>query len=239
MKNICRNCGSEFVVVKDGKMYCQSCGSSFEIEKKEEPAPVQPVTPGKFDRMFKQVVSIQAVVNDTVKVGTAFFISSKYALTNAHVLFGDDDVKASSIIGKNYEGDKTFNFEIVDLDMDLDIALLESKNLSSFHFCNLSEKVSNGETVYALGNSKGEGLCVVNGLVSDKNRIVDGIPYIMCSALVTNGNSGGPLYNQFGFVIGMISMSTPDVAMMNYALPAKAMNLFLSKVKNTKGLPVY
>ena len=238
MKNICRNCGSEDVIVKDGKIYCPYCGSSFEIEKKQE-VPSQSEDSSKIDKMFKKVVSIHALCGEATKAGTAFFISSKYALTNAHVLFGEDDVKASSIVGKNYEGNKTYDFEIVDLDMDLDIALLESKNFSAFNFCVLTELVNNGEEVFAIGNSKGEGLCVVNGLVSDKNRIVDGIPYIMCSTLVTNGNSGGPLYNSRGFVVGMISMSTPDVAMMNYALPAKAMNLFLSRVKNNKGIPVF
>lgn len=238
MGNVCRNCGSNDVIVKDGKIYCQCCGQVFDVVKKVTPVKVEATGSPKISKMFKQTVSIKAVVDSTAKVGTAFFISSKYALTNAHVLF-ENDVKATSIIGINYEGNKTFDFEIVDLDMELDIALLESKNISSFNFCSLSEMVDNGDKVYALGNSKGEGLCVVDGLVSDKNRLVSGIPYIMCSTLVTNGNSGGPLFNERGFVVGMISMSTPDVAMMNYALPAKAMNEFLKKVKNNKGLPVY
>lgn len=239
MKNICRNCGSEFVTVKDGKMYCQSCGAIFEVEKKEPVVENNiPTNSSKFEKMFKQVVSITAIVNDTIKVGTAFFISSKYALTNAHVLV-ENGVQADSIVGKNYENTKSFEFEIVDYNEELDIALIESTNISSFNFCILSELINNGEQVYALGNSKGEGLCIVNGLVSDKNRLVKGTKYIMCSALVTNGNSGGPLYNEHGFVIGMISMSTPDVAMMNYALPSKAINLFLSKVSNDRKIKIF
>lgn len=232
MKKMCRNCGSEDVIEKDGKLYCQCCGQVFDVAKQQE-TEVQNLATApsvKFDKMFKQVVSIQSIVGETVKVGTAFFINSKFALTNAHVLF-ENDTKASKIIGKNYAGDKTFDFELIDYDMELDIALIESKNISNFTYAVLTERVENGETVYAIGNSKGEGLCVVNGLVSDKNRLVSGIPYIMCSALVTNGNSGGPLYDDRGFVVGMISMSTPDVVSMNYALPSKAMNEFLKRTK--------
>ena len=240
MKNVCRNCGSEDVVIKDNKMYCPCCGQSFDLApKKEESAiHIDDASSRKVDKMFNRVVSIQALVDTTIKVGTAFFISTKYAITNAHILF-NDETKASTIVGKNYEGDKTYHFEIVDYDMNLDIAVLESKDVSAFHFCTLTELVKNGEEVFAIGNSKGEGLCIVNGLISDKNRMVDGIEYIMSSVLVTNGNSGGPLFNSNGFVVGMITMSTPDVAMMNYALPSKAINLYLSRVKNTKGVPVF
>ena len=240
MKNVCRNCGSEDVVIKDNKMYCPCCGRSFDLtpKKEETTVHVDDASSRKVDKMFNRVVSIQALVDTTIKVGTAFFISTKYAITNAHILF-DDETRASDIVGKNYEGTKTYHFEIVDYDMDLDIALLESKDVSAFHFCTLTELVKNGEEVFAIGNSKGEGLCIVNGLVSDKSRKVDGIEYIMSSVLVTNGNSGGPLFNAHGFVVGMITMSTPDVAMMNYALPSKAINLFLSRVKNTKGIPVF
>lgn len=236
MKNVCRNCGSEYVVEKDGKLFCQSCGATFEAKPKVAvDTPTSDVS--KFEKMFKQVVSITSIVNDQIKVGTAFFISSKYALTNAHVLVENDE-EAVSIMGKNYENTKSFEFELIAYDAQLDVALIETTNVSSFNFCVLSETVNNGEQVYALGNSKGEGLCVVNGLVSDKNRMVNGIQHIMCSALVTNGNSGGPLYNERGFVIGMISMSTPDVAMMNYALPASAINQFLAKIKESKGIQI-
>lgn len=237
MKTICRNCGSEDVIVKDNKIYCQCCGHVFEIAKQEPAVKVEEST-YKVDKMFKQVVSIQALVDSTVKVGTAFFISSRYALTNAHVLF-ENDSRASSIVGRNYEGSKTYNFELVDFDMELDIAILESTNYSSFNFAIMSELVNNGQNVYAIGNSKGEGLCIVNGLVSDKNRLVSGIPYIMCSALVTNGNSGGPLFNEKGFVIGMISMSTPDEVAMNYALPSKTMNIYVSKVEQDRGIKIF
>ena len=239
MKNICRNCGNEDMVIKDDKLYCPCCGQSFDLVKKEEKEiHVDDASTNRVDKMFKRVVSIQALVDTTIKVGTAFFISSKYAITNAHILFNDESM-ASEIVGKNYEGTKTYHFEVIDYDVDLDIALLESKDVSAFHFCTLSELVRNGEEVFAIGNSKGEGLCIVNGLVSDKNRIIDGIEYIMSSVLVTNGNSGGPLFNEHGFVIGMITMSRPDASMMNYALPSKAINLYLSRVKNAKGIPVF
>ena len=154
MKNICRNCGSEDVIIKDNKMYCPCCGQSFDLPKKEEtPIHVNDDSTKKVDKMFKRVVSIQALVDTTIKVGTAFFISTKYAVTNAHILFNDES-KASEIVGKNYEGDKTYHFEIVDYDMDLDIAVLESKDTSAFHFCTLTELVKNGEEVFAIGNQK-------------------------------------------------------------------------------------
>ena len=233
MGNICRNCGSVDVIVKGDEIYCPCCGKTFKIETKKNDEVVPKINKlSIIEKMFKEVVSIQALVDTTIKVGTAFFISSKYALTNAHILFDENnESKAGEVVGKNYEGNKTYHFEIVAYDLKLDIALLESKDVSAFNFANFSQSLTNGEAVYAIGNSKGEGLCIVDGLVSDKSRVIDGVNYIMCSAIVTNGNSGGPLFNERGFVIGMITMSTPDEVSMNYALPVKEMTDFIDRVK--------
>ena len=84
-----------------------------------------------------------------------------------------------------------------------------------------SDLVNVGERVYYIGNSLGEGLCITSGIVSDKNRMrpEKKHPFIMTDAATNPGNSGGPLFNEKGEVIGLHVSARSGAVGMKFAIP--------------------
>ena len=70
-----------------------------------------------------------------------------------------------------------------------------------------------------------------DGIVSDSSRMIKGQEFIMFTALVTQGNSGGPLFNEMGELIGIVTMGDKNSSAMNYAIPLRRINYFLGKNK--------
>jgi hypothetical protein len=130
-----------------------------------------------------------------------------------------------------------FTAELIYLDPACDLALLQTEpdgSMKPVTFC--EDEAFPGESVYAIGNSKGEGLCIVEGIVSDVNRRVGGYDAIMISAPVTTGNSGGPVFDAEGRLLGIVQSGRTDVSAMNYVIPTKTILAFLGAAKENKNL---
>ncbi|MFO7732593.1 MAG: Do family serine endopeptidase [Candidatus Aminicenantes bacterium] len=160
-----------------------------------------------FDRFFGRPRQQPRPESDTVQVGgTGFFISPDgYILTNNHLVEKDKTVKVtiSTIQGDEYEA------KIVGTDPGTDLALLkiEAKGLPFAEFGD-SGLVKVGEWVLAIGNPLGMEHTVTAGIVSYKGRQIDTQSYqdfIQTDAAINRGNSGGPLINMKGEVIGINS----------------------------------
>ena len=144
----------------------------------------------------------------TAPAGTGFYISikdkkktSNFILTAAHVI-----QKSSSVKIKNYEN-KTENVEIIFKDTKRDIAILRTKTKG------LSIKVSMGQTIIGnkvcvIGNSFGLGPSLSCGVISAKNRKNIGFnqieSFIQTDAAVNPGDSGAPLLDENGDLVGMV-----------------------------------
>ena len=143
----------------------------------------------------------------TVQVGgTGFFISADgYILTNNHLVEKDKTtrVTVTTLQGKEYEA------KIVGTDPGTDLALLKVQ-ASNQPFAELgdSAQVKVGEWVLAIGNPLGMEHTVTAGIVSYKGRSIDTQSYqdfIQTDAAINRGNSGGPLINMRGEVVGINS----------------------------------
>ena len=160
-----------------------------------------------------------------------------YVLSNAHIVFlkgnGTADL-ADRILGKYADG-SMYELDLVYADIKKDIVLLQSENDKSKPITFGKSEVVTGERVYAIGNSKGQGICIMDGIVSDAKRTIHGEEYIMISVPISTGNSGGPLFNAKGEVIGMTTMGRND-AIMNYAIPASILLSFIQIVANKEGI---
>ena len=139
--------------------------------------------------------------------GTGFFISSDgYILTNNHLVENAEKVTVTTLQEKEYKA------KIVGTDPNTDLALLKV-NDKSLPFAELgdSAKLRVGEWVLAIGNPMAFEHTVTAGIVSAKGRQL-GIPdvpyqdYIQTDAAINRGNSGGPLVNMKGEVVGVTSM---------------------------------
>ena len=159
-----------------------------------------------FNRFFGQPRQNQPE-SDTVQVGgTGFFITADgYILTNNHMVEKDKttNVTVTTLGGKEY------NAKIVGTDPSTDLALLKIQ-AKDMPFAELGDSglVKVGEWVLAIGNPLGMEHTVTAGIVSYKGRQIDTQSYqdfIQTDAAINRGNSGGPLLNMKGEVIGIIS----------------------------------
>lgn len=137
-----------------------------------------------------------------VGAGAGFIISKDgYIVTNHHVVVDAVDIQIETFDGTFMEAD------LVGADPNTDIALLKVESampLSSVGFGN-SDEVRVGDTVLAVGNPHRLGFSVSTGIVSARNRQLSGPfdDFIQTDAAINLGNSGGPLFNIEGEVIGV------------------------------------
>lgn len=160
------------------------------------------------DDFFRRFFGIPEERRRTTGIGSGFIISSDgYILTNNHVIENAISVKITTLQGKRYDA------KIIGTDKRSDVALLKI-NGKDLPYVSLgdSSKVDVGEWVIAIGNPLGDILqgdvTVSAGIVSAKGRqlgIADYEDFIQTDAAINKGNSGGPLVNIRGEVIGMTS----------------------------------
>jgi len=135
-------------------------------------------------------------------LGSGFVISEDgYIVTNNHVIDGADEIDIEFFSGKRLDA------EIVGTDRNTDLALLKVEADQPLPFVPFgdSDTMRVGDWVMAMGNPLGQGFSASAGIVSARNRALSGTydDYIQTDAAINRGNSGGPLFNMAGEVIGV------------------------------------
>ena len=142
---------------------------------------------------------------ETQSVGSGFIVSSDgYLITNAHVVDGADEVKI------NLADRREFKAKVIGADKRTDVALLkiDAKDLPKVTIGD-PEKLKVGEWVVAIGKPFGLDNTMTAGIVSAKGRDLPQenlVPYIQTDAAINPVNSGGPLFNLKGEVVGINSL---------------------------------
>lgn len=171
---------------------------------------------GIVESLIKSVVTIRTNSGQ----GTGFIIdSSGYVVTNAHVLADENGFLASGIQAITSE-QETKSAEFIGYDGNLDIALIKiSGNYQEVEFGN-SNNVEVGEKVIAIGNPLGLDFSVSQGIVSAVHRTGsnDLDYYIQTDAALNPGNSGGPLIDIEGKVIGINNFKIGGGESLGFAL---------------------
>lgn len=135
-------------------------------------------------------------------LGSGFVISEDgYIVTNNHVIEGADAISIEFFSGEELDA------TIVGTDKNTDLALLkvESDKPLPYVVFGDSDSARVGDWVMAVGNPLGQGFSVSAGIVSARNRALQGSydDFIQTDAAINRGNSGGPLFNMDGDVIGV------------------------------------
>ena len=181
-----------------------------------------------YQRVNPSVVTVMVQLDDSVSVGTGvIFRADGYILTNYHVLAGGRDCTVAMDTGRTYEA----RYVAGDERNDLAVLKVELTGLPAATFGD-SDQLVVGDKVYAIGNPLGVELrgTLTDGIVSAINRDVDvdgvTMTLIQTNAALNNGNSGGPLINRYGQVIGINVMkmgmdrwSTASVEGLGFAIP--------------------
>lgn len=162
-------------------------------------------------------------VNSPVGAGSGFIISSDgYIVTNAHVISSAEGGIKVAIPGF----EDVFDAEIVGYDEQTDIGVVKVDAGCELPCVTLgdSDRLLTGELAVAIGNPLGTfESSVTVGVISGLNRQINNNGYnmtvIQTDASVNNGNSGGPLINSFGEVIGIINAKISSAEGLGFAIP--------------------
>jgi len=152
-------------------------------------------------------------------VGSGFIMSREgYILTNNHVVEDADQIKVKLADGKEYDG------KVVGRDPKTDLALIKIQGAPDLHPLNLgnSEDLKVGSWVVAIGSPFGLEQTVTAGIVSAKGRVIGSGPYddfIQTDASFNPGNSGGPLINMKGEVVGINTAIVASGQGIGFAIP--------------------
>jgi S1-C subfamily serine protease len=184
-----------------------------------------PMIPGQKNELFCLKLYPTQQKSEIVCSGTGFAIHRKgYIVTNHHVI---DKAKKIKIKGINSNFDTSYEAVVVSTDMKNDLALLKIsdekfKGIESLPYSVKMEGADIGEQVYALGypqrNVLGEAVKLTNGIISSNTGFQDDITCYQLSVPVLPGNSGGPLFDSHGNVIGVITSYYSDSNVVTYAV---------------------
>ncbi|MEK6824026.1 MAG: trypsin-like peptidase domain-containing protein [Nanoarchaeota archaeon] len=166
---------------------------------------------GIIENSVKAVVTIKTDIGQ----GTGFIITPDgYVVTNAHLLSGGKTIEST-----NYEKNK-ISTELVGYNAEMDIALLKINGEYDFLSLGNSDETQVGERVIAIGNPLGLQFSVTEGIVSGIHRpgINELEAYTQTDAALNPGNSGGPLINKNGKVIGINNFKLGSGESLGFAL---------------------
>lgn len=193
------------------------------------------------EKVFDAVLCIEVLNNngDVISSGTGFVYDKDdkygYVLTNAHVVSSGSNVQAT------LSNEKSVNLTILGTDTYTDLAVLrmDAKDILKVASIGTSENTKLGNTVFTIGSPMGSTYSgtVTKGILSGKNRLIETqtsdnsesfiVNVLQTDAAISPGNSGGPLVNLAGDVIGITSLKlvTDSVEGMGFAIPIEdAMN---------------
>ena len=167
-------------------------------------------------------------------LGSGFVISADgYIVTNNHVIANADEIMVEFFSGQELEA------EVVGTDPNTDLALLKVEAEDDLPFVpwGNSDEARVGDWVMAMGNPLGQGFSVSAGIVSARGRALSGSydDFIQTDAAINRGNSGGPLFNLDGEVIGVnsaIYSPTGTNVGVGFAIPANVVERVVADLKD-------
>ena len=178
-----------------------------------------------FGEMFKDFERNQPTERKASALGSGFIIKENgIVITNNHVIKDAEDILVRI-------GTKEYKAKVVGADPYMDIAVLKMETKDKFKAVKFgdSDKARVGDWVVAIGNPFGLGGTVTSGIISARNRDINLTRYddfIQTDASINQGNSGGPLFNLEGEVIGIntaiIAPGQSGSIGIGFAIPANA-----------------
>ena len=146
--------------------------------------------------------------------GSGFAVGENCIVTNAHVIDNDHDITVMTYGGSEYQA------KVLGINDNEDIAILFVED-ATFPYLQIAdmEAMKTGDDIYAIGAPKGMAYTLTKGSISAKERMIGSRAYIQIDAAINEGNSGGPLLNDAGQVLGMNTLKMSDSEGIGLAIP--------------------
>ena len=183
-----------------------------------------------YRKVSPSVVTVLAYLEDSTSVGTGvIFTEDGYILTNYHIVEGGEECVVLLDTGYSYEA----LYVAGDAKNDLAVLKVDAAGLPAAEFGD-SDDLTVGDPAYAIGNPLGVELrgTLTDGIISAINRDVEvggrTLTLLQTNAALNIGNSGGPLINQYGQVVGInvikMSSSYSSVEGLGFAIPTSSID---------------
>lgn len=175
--------------------------------------------------------------------GTGFALNNGYVVTNYHVV---ENAKSIYIQGLNGDFSKKYKSTIIASDKTNDLAILKvsdnySLNYSSLPYSIKSSTCEVGEEVFVLGyplvSSMGAEIKLTTGVISSKSGYEGDISLYQVSTPIQPGNSGAPLFDHNGNIIGVINAKHKDAENVGYAIKSSYLKNLIESFLPTSAIP--
>lgn len=168
------------------------------------------------EEIYERVVGAVVVVDTSSGTGSGVVIDSDgIIVTNRHVVSHDDSVVLRFSDGKSVSG------KTIRACADVDLAFIQADGpVGQFLEFSTNQSVRVGQSVCALGHPIGLQNTFTTGVISAIDRPLDGISYLQTDAAVNTGNSGGPLLDSYGQIVGLVTWLRKDTQGIAFAIPA-------------------
>lgn len=166
-----------------------------------------------YEKCSKATVEILAeVASERYNLGSGFFIDEGTVITNYHVVSGASNIKITDSEKKSYHVEQVLGYND-----EIDLVILKVNSQNEYLEKN-EEAIKPGETVYTLGSPLGLTGSFADGMVSSPARKIESVDYIQVTAPMSPGNSGGPLINKYGEVIGINTWQYTEGQNLNFSI---------------------
>lgn len=200
---------------------CKTCGDSYEGPYVNSETLAQATAKEIYTKSKDALVEILCLdkKGDRMAVGTGFFISADgYIATNYHVIRGAYQLSITKYSG----GESTTSVKLVAYDVAQDVAILKVETSDEVYLEISSSAPEMGDNVYVIGSTLGLTGTFTHGMISSENRYINGKYCIQFTAPISGGNSGGPLLDSTGKVIGIVTLTVDQAQNLNFAIKATA-----------------
>lgn len=173
---------------------------------------------------------------DNVGFCSGFMIAPKMVMTASHCLLGASGVNPTRDYElKTFDGKKHKIDEVLGLDISRDIIVVKVNSLSDYPYFEFKTNHKIGEPVYTVGNVHGEGIAIRDGTISSvtKDPNNPNIEFIRYTAATSPGNSGGPLIDEDGKVVGLVFARSNAAENYNLSAPYYTLSSFVSSMEKS------
>ena len=217
-----------------------ACNSHSHKEEEDSIKQNEEITPQEKLIEEYNAESIYDIANDKVVLvlalkdgipfsqGTGFYFTEDSILTNYHVIQGSSSIN----IKFSDTEDIIKGVKITKASPEHDLAILVSQNKHAFLPIDSMGNEKIGSKIFTIGNPRGLEGTISEGILSGK-RINDNIEYLQITAPISPGNSGGPILNAKGDVIGVSTFTFKGSQNLNFGVPIR----YISKCKNIEEVP--
>lgn len=175
--------------------------------------------------------------------GSGFAIKNGYIITNNHVVENSTSIV---VVGVNGDHNTEYKAMVVATDAKNDLALIRINDSRFSSFSDVPYSIVNrqcevGEDVFVLGypltSYMGEEIKLTNGIISSRSGYQGDITTYQISAPIQPGNSGGPMFDKNGNVVGVVNAGIPGAENVGYAIKSAYLFNFIESIISTSNIP--